>query len=79
MKRFQNIEVTVREMQNNSHLNYSLWKMVEDIQGCMIKGINSAGSNSSEIISFTVLDDQYFILATSSKFILDMLQVRKGE
>jgi hypothetical protein len=73
---FQNMEKTVVEMQHNNRQSFGMWQYKELFRGCRVKGINTTGTDDIEQIAYTVMDDRYFILTTSSSFLEDMLNAR---
>jgi hypothetical protein len=77
MQNFKIMEETVREMQNNNRTPFELWKYTNPtLFNCIIKGINTTQTDDIEKVAWTVLEDRYFILATSDNFILDMLRAK---
>ena len=76
MGSFKEMEYTVREMQDNNTSAFELWQCKALQHNCRIKGINTPGAEDIEKIAYTVMDDRYFILATSDDFIVDMLDAR---
>jgi hypothetical protein len=76
MDHYKNLEKTVVEMQYNNRQSFGMWQYKELYRGCRLKGINTTASDDIEQIAYTVLDDRYFILTTSSAFLEDMLDAR---
>ncbi len=77
MEYYKSIEKTVVEMQNSKQLNFEMWQYKSLIHGCRVKGIKPPDMDDIEQIAYTVLDDRYFLLATSSSFLQDMLNARR--
>jgi hypothetical protein len=73
------MEDTLRELQNSNRHNFEMWKYKNTYHGCMIKGITTPGADDIEQIAYTILDDRYFILATSAAMIEDMLKARASD
>ncbi|MHC4943076.1 MAG: hypothetical protein ACYTG7_08675, partial [Planctomycetota bacterium] len=73
------MEDTLRELQNSNRHNFEMWKYKNTFHGCMIKGITTPGADDIEQIAYTILDDRYFVLATSAAMIEDMLKARASD
>ena len=67
------LEETLRELQSNKRFKFEMWQYKDLYHNCRIKGFNPLGTDDIEQIAYTVLNEKYFILSTSSLYIKDML------
>ncbi|MFH1998125.1 MAG: hypothetical protein ABIK28_00525, partial [Planctomycetota bacterium] len=66
MTLLMNMEKTLIELQTSNRHNFEMWKYKNQIANCTIKGITTPGADDIEQIAYTILEDRYFILATSA-------------
>lgn len=76
MTQLMNMEKTLIELQTSNRHNFEMWKYKNQIANCTIKGITTPGADDIEQVAYTILDDRYFIFATSAKFVEDMLNAK---